>query len=239
MCLPVPILPGEICSTSSSGHQSLILWPTTPAGRGMEQDWWSTAALVLDFLMPKRWWTSQTRPPGSMFQKRRYASSGMILFSQGMENVCIFFLLFLDEWQIKDTLYGGCGRLSIFILRLSLLLQFFGGTLVIITCPDAKTAAFSPKNTLMLHPVWKFQVSKLKLEDHLLFFCSLSLDSVVYFGLFDSMASTPTLPITLLHPCLIPRIWLYISVSAQRSTTPLQLYASLKIPSFMSGRDED
>lgn len=238
MCLPVPILPGEICSTSSSGHQSLILWPTTPAGRGMEQDWWSTAALVLDFLMPKRWWTSQTRPPGSMFQKRRYASSGMILFSQGMENVCIF-LLFLDEWQIKDTLYGGCGRLSIFILRLSLLLQFFGGTLVIITCPDAKTAAFSPKNTLMLHPVWKFQVSKLKLEDHLLFFCSLSLDSVVYFGLFDSMASTPTLPITLLHPCLIPRIWLYISVSAQRSTTPLQLYASLKIPSFMSGRDED
>lgn len=238
MCLPVPILPGEICSTSSSGHQSLILWPTTPAGRGMEQDWWSTAALVLDFLMPKRWWTSQTRPPGSMFQKRRYASSGMILFSQGMENVCIF-LLFLDEWQIKDTLYGGCGRLSIFILRLSLLLQFFGGTLVIITCPDVKTAAFSPKNTLMFHAVWKFQVSKLKLEDHLLFFCSLSLDSVVYFGLFDSMASTPTLPITLLHPCLIPRIWLYISVSAQRSTTPLQLYASLKIPSFMSGRDED
>ena len=79
----VLIWPGETCSTLWSGHQSLILWPITRAGRGTEQGWWSTAASGSAFSTLKPWWTSLTQPPGSMCLKRRSVLSGMTLSSPG------------------------------------------------------------------------------------------------------------------------------------------------------------
>lgn len=76
-------LPGETCSTLWSGPQSLILWPTTRAGRETEQGSWSTAVSASVSSMPKPWWTSLIQPPGSMCQRRSSVSSGMILFSRG------------------------------------------------------------------------------------------------------------------------------------------------------------
>lgn len=89
----VLIWPGETCSTLWSGRRSSILWPITRAGRGTEQGWWSTAASGLAFSTLKPWWTSLTRPPGSMCLKRRSVSSGMTLSSPGKRTSYTFWFV--------------------------------------------------------------------------------------------------------------------------------------------------
>lgn len=88
-CPLAQIWPGETCSTSLSGPQSLILWPIIQAGKGTEQDWWSTAALASAFWTLRPWWTSLTQPPGSMCLRRSNVSSGTTLSSQGISNYSI------------------------------------------------------------------------------------------------------------------------------------------------------